>query len=737
MAHADPQEVFQALPLGWNALMGIPGGGKSRTTMERILDLQRRGALPPGPDGFLLITYSRDAARSFLAKGRDLAPDVFTKASVNTLHALAKRVLNALPHDARNHLACNNVGTLVHELRAQLIPGLAEGGQAAAIAAQLPLVKAIFVDEAQDLSPDQNETIRLLADALSRPRGGEGEGEGQGTTVEMIGDPDQTIYAGLQNANPDFLRNHATPENGGAVVRLVANHRSTAQIVALANQLRPSRLLVSEDDRMVSATLRQGRLPVVVLGSVDDNLSSLIARVQALLARPGVRPASVAILGFTKMWRRRSGVAMSRIANALAKAHVRFNIMYDESSPDGADVGDAAVPRKGCVNLVTVHASKGREWKHVFVVNFNDQVFGFDPDTDQHVENRRARYVAVTRAQTSLTLFVNDGANHGYKNVTWTVPEELLRPEAQDTFVKDGRWANATHRDLREKPWQEPDPARNLPKMGLGFHNLYDAAYSTRGGQQEHAFLHRMLHESGLTQRSIMQLPAAVEPTWAPQNRNSYVLFGKAVESLMTLLCDKEPFDIQRTLSQIRERPHHRTTHSNADRYLELARPVPSVNDTFTAIWMHHLYKYQQDFETRYRLYLDDHERNIGELRQMEDALREQARALKDVLGPDILFQEHGGRAWTTTTGRSAWLYVGEMDALSADGRTLVEFKFAKDDPSFRDMMQLVFYAHMSGMTPERLLLWNLRTGKVIEISHDRDAFERELQALYVRMSQS
>ncbi|MEZ6197959.1 MAG: 3'-5' exonuclease, partial [Planctomycetota bacterium] len=58
------------------------------------------------------------------------------------------------------------------------------------------------------------------------------------------------------------------------------------------------------------------------------------------------------------------------------------------------------------VPLMTVHASKGLEFPHVIVIGLDEELFphvGMRRDTDFE-EERRLFYVAMTRAQSSLTL---------------------------------------------------------------------------------------------------------------------------------------------------------------------------------------------------------------------------------------------------------------------------------------------------------------------------------------------
>lgn len=55
------------------------------------------------------------------------------------------------------------------------------------------------------------------------------------------------------------------------------------------------------------------------------------------------------------------------------------------------------------IDLMTIHGSKGGEWKHVFMVGLNSETFPGD-DFETLEEERRVFYVAMTRAKETLSL---------------------------------------------------------------------------------------------------------------------------------------------------------------------------------------------------------------------------------------------------------------------------------------------------------------------------------------------
>jgi DNA helicase-2/ATP-dependent DNA helicase PcrA len=56
------------------------------------------------------------------------------------------------------------------------------------------------------------------------------------------------------------------------------------------------------------------------------------------------------------------------------------------------------------VNIMSVHASKGLEFEHLFVIGMEEEFFPLISETTDMEEERRLAYVAFTRAKKELTL---------------------------------------------------------------------------------------------------------------------------------------------------------------------------------------------------------------------------------------------------------------------------------------------------------------------------------------------
>jgi DNA helicase-2/ATP-dependent DNA helicase PcrA len=106
-----------------------------------------------------------------------------------------------------------------------------------------------------------------------------------------------------------------------------------------------------------------------------------------------------------------------------------------------------AVGKINAIKLMTVHASKGLEFKYVFVTGLEDGLFPHqrhneDTETDRE-EERRLFYVAVTRAKEKLFLsFANFRTIFGSRQINAPsefisdIPADLLEKEGEKNLIK-------------------------------------------------------------------------------------------------------------------------------------------------------------------------------------------------------------------------------------------------------------------------------------------------------------
>lgn len=84
---------------------------------------------------------------------------------------------------------------------------------------------------------------------------------------------------------------------------------------------------------------------------------------------------------------------------------------------------------KDVVTLMTVHSAKGLEFKHVFIIGLEEEIFPHrnSLDYDEELEEeRRLCYVAITRAKNTLTL-VNAEKRMLYGNANYNRPSRFVK----------------------------------------------------------------------------------------------------------------------------------------------------------------------------------------------------------------------------------------------------------------------------------------------------------------------
>ena len=219
----------------------------------------------------------------------------------------------------------------------------------------------ILIDEFQDIDPAQYRIIRLITDSRSN--------------LTIVGDDDQSIYA-FRGSDPSIMLNFRRDYPGARKVVLNINYRSTAEIVAYSQRvIRHNKKRISKHLR--SASGRGGMVTVTPCLSITDEIEKLYTAI-AICLRHGIPMSDMAVLYRTNF--------QPRPLLLLFKEH-------------GIDITG--------LHMMTFHTSKGLEWPVVFIIDVND---GITPhrkskSNDELEEERRAFYVAMTRAKRELHLF--------------------------------------------------------------------------------------------------------------------------------------------------------------------------------------------------------------------------------------------------------------------------------------------------------------------------------------------
>lgn len=282
----------------------------------------------------------------------------------------------------------------------------------------------ITVDEYQDVSPLQHELLKCWL--------------GNNRNICVVGDPAQTIYSFAGASSYDLLEfpNEFAPLC--ADINLNTDYRSTERIVGLANRVLSKSAFRCDYLRLVSKNKGGARVTKTVYNTDYDEAVDVAQRIYNAVKSGKALPTDFAILTRTNAQQNifcktlgDLGIHFSVRKDAGLQIDVLENNFEDSNASDLSDLekyvesGDAkdidfakeSESEREKVDLIkksllpvtisTIHASKGLEFKHVFLIGCSEGLLPFGSvnrtqDTDE--EERRLMYVAITRAEATLHM---------------------------------------------------------------------------------------------------------------------------------------------------------------------------------------------------------------------------------------------------------------------------------------------------------------------------------------------
>jgi DNA helicase-2/ATP-dependent DNA helicase PcrA len=314
------------------------------------------------------------------------------------------------------------------------------------------------VDEYQDVSPLQNRVLELWL--------------GDRRDLCVVGDASQTVYS-FTGADARYLLDFERTHEDARVVRLERNYRSTAPVLAVANELMRGRAGALE---LVAASALDTPTPTVRAFDDDEDEATAVARSIADSLIRGVDPHDIAVLyrahaqsaalltalsgvgvaasvlGGRKffdlpevrqalMALRAASVApmetgfLATVRDVLRSVGLTDDppaaggalreawearaalLRLAEDAPEGTDLRaftddlqararDQHEPTTRTVTLATLHAAKGLEWDHVYLVGVSEGLLpiSYAKTFEAVDEERRLAYVGVTRAARTLSV---------------------------------------------------------------------------------------------------------------------------------------------------------------------------------------------------------------------------------------------------------------------------------------------------------------------------------------------
>lgn len=268
-----------------------------------------------------------------------------------------------------------------------------------------PCPKYIIVDEFQDTDYKQFDLIKRIA--------------GDNTNIFCIGDPNQIIYSWRSGNLNENIFNKFKKEFSPKEMGLPLNYRSTRTIIEAANSFLYG--------TVIQGTKDYGSLIKVLKHHDAFNEACYITEAIKKFHSEGVLYKDMAVL-----FRRK--VQLDGLLNVLCRSEIPCNFAYQKSLMD-EELENPGVNDDG-VNLLTLHASKGLEFSHVFIIGANMGNIPMSGRISDEPEELRLFYVGITRAKEHLEIsYVAKPEIHGvlsYKSPYLSmIPSKLLNTEEE------------------------------------------------------------------------------------------------------------------------------------------------------------------------------------------------------------------------------------------------------------------------------------------------------------------
>ena len=296
----------------------------------------------------------------------------------------------------------------------------------------------IIVDEVQDCDQAQLELLGQL--------------KGAGTSLFAVGDPNQVIYSWRGSAFNIFFR--LKQEYQARELSLPVNYRSSGTILAAARRF--------QQGGSVLEGIRETGEKISVKNHYDPfQEGGYLAEKLKSLHETGVPWEQMAVFyrlqeqsELLEKLLKESGVPCE-VPQKEEKGAESAKAHGVQTGADGTGIEPeregSVAPAGGRVKLMTLHASKGLEFTHVFIIGVNDGLIPLSGGSvDAKEEEQRLFYVGMTRAREFLELsyYTNPGRARvfpGPGSYLSRIPGKLIRQEDAAVGYHEDAKAAAEH----------------------------------------------------------------------------------------------------------------------------------------------------------------------------------------------------------------------------------------------------------------------------------------------------
>lgn len=383
-------------------LIATAGSGKTHTIIEKMNHIIENKILKA--EQILMLTFSRFTRDDFINRIKKRNIKTINENNIKTIDSFAKSII-----DPNNEVDVSILSyKFMKYLETEPIRNIKKNPN-------IKNIKAVFVDEAQDLNQTQYNILCLLKKKNK-------------TVINLIGDPNQNIYQ-FRGSSDKYLSNFQAK-----TFYLTYNFRSHQEVVEFSKFLRPN-----QDVDIICKKPKLNRLPVCCFYKDEDDLETNIIALLKYAERNNIDLSDFAILAPTRGRMRSDGRSngLCLISNILYKNNYKFKQFYEEST-DEVSNNIQYEPRSNHINILTFMGSKGLEWKYTIIVDAESCLINKKYFTEEkHKNDQYLLYVACSRAINNLFVFAKYSVKYN-KQIFHFNPWFSLIPEKN--YRRDERY---------------------------------------------------------------------------------------------------------------------------------------------------------------------------------------------------------------------------------------------------------------------------------------------------------
>ncbi len=262
--------------------------------------------------------------------------------------------------------------------------------------------KWIFIDEFQDSDPLQ---LVFFSNLLS-----------ENSKMFVVGDPAQNLYEWQCNPNRNF--DYLKHQYNAVSYELTKNYRNSEDIINCARIFNEGG---NSHNQFYRALEQVKDVCLVKVSSVDEEANYVATRIEEL-HEAGVCYTQMAVFFRCSM------NAQKIMPRVLLNRNIPVNIWLNpnfRTQKSGCEFSVSEISDENGVSLLSLHRSKGLEFKYVFIIDCNGVVVNDDKFKSEDNE-RNLYYVGMTRAREGLEIIYLVNELNQEQEIIKDIPAQTL-----------------------------------------------------------------------------------------------------------------------------------------------------------------------------------------------------------------------------------------------------------------------------------------------------------------------